>query len=155
MSKISIRSAKFDDLSRVSYITKLAYKISFQKGTIVTKPHESKNIKEEFLNKEFFIIIAEYNKKIIGAVKYKFINNKDIYLYQLAVLKTHRNKGIGSLLVKETEKIAKKKKCKKILLDFAQEKKLAEFYKELGFKIDKIQKHHDHHDVHMSNSVLE
>jgi len=154
MTKILIKSAKYSDLSRISYITKLAYRIPFLKGAIVTKPHESRNIKEEFLNKEFFAIVAEYDKKIIGAVKYKVIKNKDIYLYQLVVLKTHRNKGVGSLLVKEVEKIAKMKKYRRILLDFAQEKKLAEFYKELGFKIDKIQKHHDHHDVYMHKLAL-
>ncbi len=154
MLKILIRFAKVADLSRVSYITRLAYKIPFQEGAIVTRPHESRNIKEKFLNKEFFVIVAEHDKKIIGAVKYKFDKNKDIYLYQLAVLKTYRNKGIGLLLIKEIERVAKREKCKKILLDFAQEKKLAEFYKELGFKIDKIQKHHDHHDVYMSKLVL-
>lgn len=154
MKKILIRSAKFDDLSRISYITKLAYKTPFFKDTLITKSHQSKNIKEEFLNKEFFAVVVEYDKKIIGAVKYKIVKNKNIYLYQLVVLKTHRNKGIGLLLVNEVEKIAKMKKYRKILLDFAQEKKLAEFYQELGFKIDKIQKHHDHHDVYMSKLVL-
>jgi len=40
MLNISIRHAKLDELSRVKYITKLAYKIPKKDNTLVTRPHE-------------------------------------------------------------------------------------------------------------------
>ncbi len=153
MFKISIRPIKLIELPRVLYITKLAYKVPFKKNTLITKSHEPKNIRESFLNKEFFVIAAIIKNKIIGSIRYKFVKNNNLYCYKLAVLKTFRNKGVGSSLINKLEKIAKIKKCRKILLDCAQEKKLPDYYKELGFKIDKVEKHLDHHDVYMSKSV--
>jgi len=121
MLDISIRHAKLNELPRVKYITKLAYKIPYKDNTLVTKSHEPKNIKDSFLKKEFHIIVAVYNNKIVGAVRYKFDNKGYLYFYKLAVLKTYRNLGIGSLLIGELEKVAVKKSCAMILLDCAHE----------------------------------
>ena len=89
----------------------------------------------------------------MGAVRYKFAEDNSLYFYKLAVLKTYRNKNIGSLLISEIKKVAKKKGCDKILLDCAQEKKIDVYYKKFGFKIDEIKKHQDHHDVYMSKAI--
>ncbi len=153
MNKIITRQAKLSELSRVSYITKLAYKIPYKENALVTKSHEPKDLAERFLKKEFFIIVVIIDSKIVGAVRYKFVEKSNLYLYQLAVLKTQRKKGIGAILISEIEKIAKKKGCDKITLDCAEEKKLAGYYQKFGFKIDEIKKHLDHHDVYMSKKV--
>lgn len=153
MPDILIRQAKPNELPRIIYITKLAYKIPYKDGALTTKAHEPKNIKEVFAKKEFFALVAEYNNKIIGAVRYKFVEKNNIYLHRLAVLKTFRNKSVGSSLVREVEKTAKKKKAKKILLDCVREKKLPDYYEKLGYKTDEIKKHHDHHDVYMSKKI--
>jgi len=71
----------------------------------------------------------------------------------LAVLKTYRNNSIGESLIKQAEAVARKKGITKILLDCAQEKKLPEYYKKLGYKIDIVKKHQDHHDVYMSKKI--
>jgi len=71
----------------------------------------------------------------------------------LAVLKTYRNKNIGSALIKEVEKVAERKGCAKILLDCAREKKLHCYYQKFGYRIDIIKKHLDHHDVSMSKRI--
>lgn len=149
----TLRQAKLNDLARIIFITKLAYKVPYKKNTLITKSHEPKDIADQFKRKEFFIIVASYNDKIIGAVRYKFDKRGGLYFYKLAVLKTYRNLSIGSLLIGELEKIAVKKGCAKILLDCAQEKKLDDYYKKFGFKIDKVEPHLDHHDVYMSKKI--
>jgi len=153
MSDISIRYAKSNELLRIKYITKLAYKIPYRENTFITKSYEPDNIKSSFLEKEFFIIVAVFNNKIVGAIRYKLFEKNSLYFYKLAVLKTHRNKGIGALLIKQIEVVAKRRGLTKILLDCMQEKKLPEYYKKFGYKIDKIKQHQDHHDVCMSKKI--
>jgi GNAT superfamily N-acetyltransferase len=153
MPETTLKQAKLSDLARVIYVTKQAYKTPYKKNTLITKTHEPKDVKEQFLSKAFFVIVAIQNNKIVGAIRYKFIGKNSLYFFKLAVLKTYRNKSIGSLLVNEIEKVANKKNCNKILLDCAQEKKLHDYYKKLCYKIDKIKKHLDHHDVYMSKKL--
>ncbi len=153
MLPVTIRHAKLNELFRVIFITQLANKIPYQKNTLVTIPHEPEDIKSRFSKKEFFIIVAVSKNKIVGAARYKINNKNQLYFYKLAVLKTYRNKGVGSFLVNEIEKIAKRKHYSKIMLVCVQGKKLSKYYKKFGYKIDKIKKHHDHHDVYMSKTL--
>ena len=150
---IIIRKAKREELPRVSYVTNIAYKSPFIKNGIVTKPHQSKDLEADFLNKRIGILIAMASGKIIGVQKYKKIDDKNLYIYQLAVLKSYRSKGIGAKLLEETEKIARKENFKKITLDCMKEKHLSEYYASLGFKVDEIKKHKDYHMVYMSKKV--
>lgn len=153
MEYITVRHAKLNELPRIIYITKLAYKVPYKKDILITGSNEPKDVDDKFKKKEFFIIIAIVNNKIVGAVRYKIDQENNLYFYKLAILKTFRNKGISAALINELEKTAKKKGCDKILLDCAKEKKLPDYYKKFGFKIDKIKKHLDHHDVFMSKKV--
>lgn len=153
MSNISIKYATLNELPRVMLITKLAYKIPYKENTIITKPHEPENIKEKFLNKDFFVLTAVCDDKIVGAVRYEIRKNNHLYFFRLAVLKAYRKQHVGSLLVKKVEGIAKRKKCGKILLDCVKEKKLDEYYKKFGFKIDTVRKSHDYHEVFMSKKI--
>lgn len=153
MSQIYIRQARQSDLTRVSYITKLAYKVPYKVGTLITQSHEPNNIKDLFSKKEFFVIVAISDSKIIGAVRYKFDQAGNVYLYRLAVLKMHRNKGVGRLLMNKVEKIATRSHCSKILLDCAEEKKIASYYEKLGFVVDRVDKHKGYHGVYMSKRL--
>jgi hypothetical protein len=56
MAKISIRRAKLNELPRVTFITKLAYKIPYKENTLITKSHEPKDVNEQFSKNNFFII---------------------------------------------------------------------------------------------------
>ncbi len=153
MPNISFRNANPTDLSRIKYITKLAYKIPYKENGLITKSPEPENLKDLFVNKQFFVIVAIVDDKIVGAVRYKLLEKNSLYLYKLAVLKSYRKLGIGESLIKRVGAVAKKKGLTKILLDCAQEKKLPDYYKKFGFKIDKIKKHQDHHDVYMSKKI--
>jgi ribosomal protein S18 acetylase RimI-like enzyme len=152
-NKILIRKAKIEELSRINYVTNIAYKTPFVKNGIVTKAHKSKDLKDDFLSKKVGIIVAISSGKIVGVQKYKELDNKKLYIFQLAVLKTYRGKGIGSQLLKETEKIAKEKKLKMITLDCMKEKHLPEYYEKLGYKIDEVKKQKDYHMVYMSKTI--
>jgi GNAT superfamily N-acetyltransferase len=88
----------------------------------------------------------------VGSVRYK-IEDKNLYFYKLAVLKTFRFYGIGSSLLGELEKAARKKGCARIRLDCVLEKKLDKYYEKFGFQIDKVEPHLDHHDVYMSKML--
>jgi GNAT superfamily N-acetyltransferase len=153
MIKIAIRQFKIRELARVRYITKLAYKIPYKEETLVTKPHEPKDEESKIKNKEEFIVVALVGDKIVGAVRYNFNKFNNLYFFKLAVLKSYRKRGVGFLLILEMEKIAKKKGCKKVLLDCAQEKRLDEYYKKFGFIIDKVEEKINHHAVYMSKNV--
>lgn len=153
INKILIREAKLNELNRISYVTKIAYKSPFIKNGVVTKAHESKELKDDFLNKKVGIRVAVFLDKIVGVQKYKEIDNKKLYIFQLAVLKTYRGRGIGTQLLKEIEKVAKEKKIKIITLDCMKEKHLPAYYETLGYKIDEIKKQKDYHMVYMSKSI--
>lgn len=149
---IIIRKAKKEELSRVSYVTNIAYKSPFIKNGIVTKPHQSKELEADFLNKKVGILVAIISDKIVGVQKYKKIDN-NLYIYQLAVLKSFRGEGIGAKLLEETEEIARKGNFKKITLDCMKEKHLPEYYMSLGFMVDEIKKHKNYHMVYMSKKI--
>ena len=153
MTKILIRPAKYDELPRIKFITKLAYKIPYKAGALVTKPHESIEEDEKFKNKRISILVAHIEGKIVGAVRYRFDKPDNLYFFKLSVLKTYRNLGTGAALIGMLKKIAKKKGCKKITFDCAKEKRLDEYYKKLGFRIDRIEEKTNHHAVYMSKSI--
>ena len=153
MIEVVIRQFKISELARVRYITKLAYKVPYKGEALVTKPHEPKDEENKIKNKEEFILVALVKNRIVGAVRYNFNRLNNLYFFKLAVLKSCRKCGIGFLLINEIEKIAKKKGCKKVLLDCAQEKRLDEYYKKFGFKINKIVHKINHHAVYMFKNL--
>ncbi len=153
MPRISIRYAESNELTRILYITKLAYKVPYKENTPVTAPHEPVNIRERFLKNEIKIVVAILDNKIVGSVRYELMAENCLYLNKLAVLKTHRNKGIGSALIKEVEKIAANKHYREIRFDCLREKKLPNYYKKLGYIVERIKKHRGYHEVYMSKRV--
>jgi ribosomal protein S18 acetylase RimI-like enzyme len=146
-----IRRAIFEDLPRVSYVTNMAYRTPFIKNGVITKAHQ-KDMKNEFSSKKIEIMVAEVAGKIIGAVKFKKVNDT-LYFYQLALLKTYRKKGVASKLIESIETLAIKRKLRKVSLDCMQEKGLPAYYERLGYKIDKIEKHKTNHIAYMSRNL--
>lgn len=99
------------------------------------------------------ILVAVKNGRIIGAVRYKLLPNKKIYLSELVISKNNRGKGIAKMLVENVESIGKENNAAKTTLECTKENLLPQFYKRLGFKVDKIEKRHDWHKVYMSKKV--
>jgi ribosomal protein S18 acetylase RimI-like enzyme len=92
--------------------------------------------------KKNLVLVAEDNGTIMGYilglikdVPPVFKKGKFLFILDFAVSKKYRGRGIGTLLVKEAEKILKKRKIGMIKLEVhVKNKKAQGFYNELGFK---------------------
>lgn len=68
-------------------------------------------------DKDKVLLVAKLNKEVIGTILAKLdIQSGFCYVNKLIIDTIYRNKGVGSKLLKEIEKFAKKKKCKRISL---------------------------------------
>lgn len=102
-----------------------------------------KKTKEIFLNelktKNSMELVLKDKKKTIGYGAIKFRNDiqtqgKIGYLSELIIDESRRGKGLGTKLLKEIMKEAKKMKCKEIHFPSTfKRKKAHEFYNTLGF----------------------
>src|SRR3989344_3411855 len=98
---------------------------------------------KELKDKSFTILVASKNSKLVGyakLLKSKIPSNskhfKGIELVRLYVLKNYQGQKIGSTLLSECIKIAKKNKFKYIWLGVWEKNDDAiAFYKELKFKV--------------------
>jgi ribosomal protein S18 acetylase RimI-like enzyme len=76
-----------------------------------------------------------YDKLIVNRILTSEIKADEYYTGVLCVNKKYQKKGIGKNLIKNAKKIAKEKKCSKIILDVSKENDNAiKFYNKLGFK---------------------
>lgn len=83
--------------------------------------------------KKYTFVILE-DKRIVGYSNIK-INGGAAYLSQIIVSKEMRGKGMGDLLLKKFEAIAKNKKCHIAYLETSEKHKEAlKFYKNHGYK---------------------
>ena len=152
MNNLSIRPAKLEELSLVIALTEEAYAVPYKKEARGSRPHEDEKTEVAFRDGELFILVAEQEGEVCGAVRYRF-DDEDIYLFKLAVPEKFRRQGIGQSLVETVVGEAREKGSKKITLDCMEEKGLPAYYEKLEFKIDEIKEHHDHHDVYMSKNI--
>ncbi|PDY42067.1 hypothetical protein COO17_08965 [Bacillus wiedmannii] len=69
------------------------------------------------------------------------LRRKVLYIFNIAVLPSYRNKGIGSSLLNEAISITNKKDISKIYLEVAESNTIAlQLYKKRGFKpIEKME----------------
>jgi len=83
------------------------------------KTYQNKIPRDNYLtallsNSDFIGIVALNNKEVIGGLTAYVLNKfeqerSEIYIYDLAVSKNNRRKGVATNLIKELKKIAKKK----------------------------------------------
>ena len=98
---------------------------------------------QKTLNNYFNIgygLIAVENKEIVGAVIIRddpYAKGLYIVIEELIVKSNVQGKGIGKKLIKEVEKIAKKKKAHSIYLYTHRKSGAFNFYKKLGYKESK------------------
>src|SRR3989338_7570404 len=101
------------------------------------KEWEKHNKENNYLYKEKkFWFAAYYGKEILGHV-YGNTNGGVAYLDDLIVSKKYRNKGIGKILLRKFEEIAKKRKCHVCLLSTTDNHSAAiKFYKKNGYSTE-------------------
>lgn len=150
---MQIRKAKIADLKRVSYITKIAWKKPYNEHGVVYGFSESLDLAEQIRKRNIFILVATLDNKIIGAIRYEFLNKNQIYFSKLVTLPSYRGVGVGQALINKLESIAQKEKVKKISLDVMEEKLLVPYYKKIGYKVLRKVKFLNHHEVYMFKNL--
>ena len=153
MQQIEIRPVKLNEISKVQYITELAYQIPYKESGILTKPHEPKDIEEKIKRNDISIFVAVLDGEIVGAVRCEIQGSGSLYFSHLAVSEDYRNQGIGARLVNAIEEFGKTKKLKSVIFDCLKEKKLDEYYEKLGYRIDNMKEDKGYHKVYMSKSL--
>ena len=89
----------------------------------------------QLLDDKYFLV-AEEDKKIIGLIFGEKLKAGGSIVWAITVSREHRNKKIGSKLLKEFESNAKKDKCRWVVLySTTKSKKAVEFYKKRNYDI--------------------
>lgn len=124
-----IRKAKKDDIKEVIKLTKIPELDNPKSGSNL----ESFKYFQEYMGKGIFLV-AEEDGKIVGFITGEFMLGSYIYIDVLSVDSTLRGKGIGKDLVRNFEKLAKKKGVKFVHLTAPKfNKKTVKFYEKNGY----------------------
>ena len=106
--------------------------------------------KDDYINdiKEENIYVLEEDNEIIGISYHNIIKIKDnpaiknqkiMYIIDICIEEKMKNRGYGTIVLSELEKIAKSKKCNRIKLDvYLFNTEAIQFYKKMNFKEEKI-----------------
>ena len=109
-------------------------------------PEKMTNSVSQIENEEAFFncFVAEVNGIIVGYTTYFYAYyswvGKSLYLDDLYVTKTYRNKGIGKELLNTVINLAKESNCKKVRWQVSNWNTNARnFYKHIGAEIDDVE----------------
>jgi len=141
MEKILIRKAKKQDVLTINSLTKEMHKFL---GRMVGKEFSDKELKDEEVGVSELkgILVAEdlTKKKVVGYISFsqKTEENewygKHLYLYEFAVAKEYRGKGIGEMLINRFVQMCRNKNLNIKVDTLIKNKKTIEFYRKMGFK---------------------
>jgi glucosamine-phosphate N-acetyltransferase len=91
----------------------------------------------DFIGNDNYLYVVEEDDKILGCatlhIQKKLIRNggKAAFIEEVVVLKEHRGKGIGEVLIKKLVEVAKEMNCYKVTLSCFPER--VAFYERCGF----------------------
>jgi len=97
-----------------------------------------KDIKSLIRSRNFYLMIAIENHKIYGFINIIFVKGIKFLEgnLELYVKSEGRGKGIGTMLITESKKLCKDKKCKSVSISvYCDNPKAEKLYKKLGFRI--------------------
>ena len=123
---IEIRSYKDEDYEEV--------KINLEDGGLFDESLDTKEVlKSKIKSNPDSILVAVVDKQIVGSV-YLIQDLWSSFIFTLAVRKEFRERGIGSKLMEESERILKEKGIKDVAL-FVREghKELIDYYQKRGY----------------------
>ena len=89
-------------------------------------------LKDKLEDESRHLIAVDEQKKVVGAGRLHFNNNKEAQIRYMAVSNTIQRKGLGSEIVSALEAIARKKGIREIVLN-ARENAIS-FYLSMGYK---------------------
>lgn len=104
------------------------------KEFFLNKLYSKQNIETWLRQKTILLLVALYKKRIVGYLLAGIPSNGVVFVIWLAVDKDFQNKGIGSLLLKKFEVLAKNKGFHQVMLLVTDPRNL-NFYLKNGFKI--------------------
>lgn len=121
---IEIRSPKNEDEFKKYYRLR---------HDVLAKPwNQPKSICRDALDETAFHISAYEKDEIVGCARLQINNDKEAQIRYMAVKNAYQNQGIGSLILKEADKIALSNNISFIILN-ARDNALR-FYKKNGYK---------------------
>lgn len=139
-----IEKATINDAEKITFIVNKSNKEHYK--NIISKEHfkdpvvSLEKILEDFNRMDFFIY--KINSEIVG-VSSLMINENIGVICKMYVLPEYQNKGVGTELMKDLEKKAKKLKLKKLrlLAIWSNNQRIIQFYEKFGFEIvEKIER---------------
>ena len=141
MKNILIRKAKKQDIPAINFLTKEMHRFL---GKLAGKHFSAKQLKDEEVSVSELngIIVADdvKNNKIVGYLSFSQKPEEDewygkhIYLYEFAVTKEYRGKGIGEELMKSFIEMCRKRNLNIKIDTLVKNHKTIVFYKRMGFK---------------------
>ena len=137
-SIVNIEQASISDLEQILDLQRISYKSEADLYNDFTIPPMTQTIQEmhdDFLNKRF--LKAVKNDKIIGSVR-AFEKNATCYIGRLMVHPNFQNRGLGTRLINEIEKMFDACKRFELFTGSKSEKNIL-LYQKLGYKIFKTQ----------------
>jgi len=134
---VKIRKTKKSELKKLARFMKEEFGRSpyYEKWTDKTSMDKIKEY-----DKLYNIHVAFVNKKIAGFVVSLlecYYDANKIFIHELVVGKKFQGKGIGKSLMREIEKVGKKKKADTIYLMAMKKAPAYKFYGKIGFKENK------------------
>ena len=135
--RIKIQRAKLADINAIYRLGKETKELEFSKKMNF---HDKIELKEFILKeKDNILLVAEIDKKVVGFLYAKIVSKIWCLLDNLVVNKKFRNHGIGTFLLNNFYEILKKNKISYVqILEDIHQKKTRKFWKEKGFKEEKI-----------------
>jgi ribosomal protein S18 acetylase RimI-like enzyme len=108
---------------------------NIDQGVKVGRSDTREEIEKKLSRDPDLFLVAEENGKIIGSVIGGYDGRRG-FLYHLAVAASHRNRGIGGMLLEEVEERLRAKGCLKCYLMVMPDNITAEdFYKKRGWHL--------------------
>ena len=107
---------------------------------LIIDEEQEKKIKKKMKSRKEIFLVAELENKVVGLIDGFIIDDiffkeKIAYLDHICVDRNHRNKEIGTKLIKEFQKISQKKGAKYVKLNaFVKNINAIKLYEKLGFK---------------------
>jgi ribosomal protein S18 acetylase RimI-like enzyme len=122
------------EIKIIQYLSSEYKEALILRDNILRKPL-GRNIYDEDLKKESddIHLVAFFEGKIEGTLILRNMGDGKVKMLQVAVTENMRNRGIGRKLVEESEKIAREKGYRKIVLN--ARRGAVEFYKRLDYEI--------------------
>ena len=141
MQRFVIREPTRAELRKIIYITNRAFNVPFKADG--PKPAYREPLgpfKKKFLDKQIFVLVATVHDKIIGSIRYEFLDdNKTVKFSRLGVLPKWRGLGVAPTLIECVEMIAHEYGRRYVTLEAVVEKKLPPYYRKLGYWTERIE----------------